>query len=152
MKQITLLSLSEATLKSLKSLTMTVLHKLSQLKRLWYLSHRRPAKAQAILRIRAVSPEPSLFAHMKYASRRRVRPKLRHLALLDGCACAFEEWVYGGRNLMRWLKQKTDKPQGTRREKARNSSYFIEFSPVVLLISATWIFRSHSEEKQLFIL
>ena len=31
--------------------------------RLWYLSHRRPAKAQASLRIRAVSPEPSLFAH-----------------------------------------------------------------------------------------
>ena len=39
---------------------------LSQLMRLWYLSHRRPAKAQASLRIRAVSPDPSLFAHMKY--------------------------------------------------------------------------------------
>ena len=36
--------------------------------RLWYLSHRRPAKAQASLRIRAVSPEPSLFAHIKYGS------------------------------------------------------------------------------------
>ena len=36
---------------------------LSQLMRLWYLSHRRTAKAQARLRIRAVSPEPSLFAH-----------------------------------------------------------------------------------------
>ena len=46
----------------------------SQLMRLWYLSHRRPAKAQASLHIRAVSPEPSLFAHMKYGSRRRVRP------------------------------------------------------------------------------
>ena len=32
--------------------------------RSWYLSHRRPAKAQASLRIRAVSPEPSLFAHI----------------------------------------------------------------------------------------
>ena len=32
---------------------------------LWYLSHRRPAKAQASLRNRAVSPEPSLFARMK---------------------------------------------------------------------------------------
>ena len=30
--------------------------------RLWYLSHRQPAKAQASLRICAVSPEPSLFA------------------------------------------------------------------------------------------
>ena len=36
-------------------------------------------KAQASLRIRAVSPEPSLFAHMKYGSRRRVWPKIRHL-------------------------------------------------------------------------
>ena len=33
--------------------------------------------------------------------------KIRHLALLDGCTCAFEEWVNGGRkvhNLMRWVK------------------------------------------------
>ena len=43
--------------------------KLSHLMRLWYLSHRRPAKAQASLRIRAVSPEPSLFAHTKYRNR-----------------------------------------------------------------------------------
>ena len=41
--------------------------------RLWYLSHRRPAKAQASLRIRAVSPEPSLFLHMKYGSRRKTK-------------------------------------------------------------------------------
>ena len=40
----------------------------------------RPAKAQASLRIRAVSPESSLFPHMKYG--RRVRPKLGHLAPL----------------------------------------------------------------------
>ena len=44
------------------------------------LSHRRLANAQARLRICAVSPEPSLFAHIKYGSRRRVRPKIRHLA------------------------------------------------------------------------
>ena len=50
-------------------------HDMSQLMRLWYLSHRRPAKAQASLRILAVSPEPSLFAHMKYGSRRKGRPK-----------------------------------------------------------------------------
>ena len=59
--------------------------------------HRRPSKAQAS--IRAVSPEPSLFAHMKYGSWRRVRPKIRHLALLDGCACVFKEWVYGGQKV-----------------------------------------------------
>ena len=67
--------------------------------RLWYLSHRRPAKAQASLRVRAVSPEPSLFAHIKYGSRRRVRPKIRHLAPLDVCTCAFEEWIYGGQTV-----------------------------------------------------
>ena len=50
---------------------------MSQLMRLWYLSHRRPAKAQVSLRIRTVSPEPSLFTHMKYQSRRRVLPKIR---------------------------------------------------------------------------
>ena len=72
---------------------------MSQFMRLWCLSHRRPAKAQASLRIRAVSPEPSLFAHMKHGSRRRVRPKIRHLAPLDAYTCAFEEYVYGGRKV-----------------------------------------------------
>ena len=63
--------------------------------RLWFLSHRRPAKAEASLRIRAVLPETSLFAHVQYGSRQRVRPKIKHLAPLDGSACAFEEQVYG---------------------------------------------------------
>ena len=62
--------------------------------RLWYLSHRWPAKAQASLQIRAVSPEPSLFAHIKYGSRWSVRPKVKHLAPLESCASVFEEWVY----------------------------------------------------------
>ena len=70
---------------------MKIIPKLSRLMRLWYLLHRQPAKAQASLRINAVSPEPSLFAHMKFGSRRRVQPKIRHLALLEGCACTFEE-------------------------------------------------------------
>ena len=48
------------------------------------ITHRRPAKAQASLPIRSVSPEPSLAAHIKYGSRRMVRPKIRHLAPLDG--------------------------------------------------------------------
>ena len=47
---------------------------LNQLMRLWYLSHRATSQAQASLHIFAVSPEPSLFAHMKYGSRRRVPP------------------------------------------------------------------------------
>ena len=55
---------------------------LSQLMRLCYLSHTQPAKAQASLRILTVSPEPSLFAHMKYGNRRSVRSKIRHLTPL----------------------------------------------------------------------
>ena len=68
---------------------------------LWYFSHRRPAKAHASLLIRAVSPEPLLFALMKYGSKGRLlnRPKIRHLVSLDGCACAFEQCVYGGRKV-----------------------------------------------------
>ena len=79
--------------------TCANLHKMSQLMRFWYLSHRRSAEAQASLCIRTVSPEPSLFAHMNYGSRQRVRPNIRHLAPLDGCACVFEEWIYGGQKV-----------------------------------------------------
>ena len=39
------------------------------------LLYRRPAKAQASLRKRAVSPEPSLFTHMKYGRSRKVNQK-----------------------------------------------------------------------------
>ena len=65
----------------------------------------QPAKAQASLRIWAVSPEPLLFPQLKYGSRQRVQPKIRHIAPLDGCACTFEESVNGGqqcRNLITW--------------------------------------------------
>ena len=65
--------------------------KMSQLMRLWYLSYMQPAKA--------VSPEPSLFEHIKYRSRLRIRPTIRHAAPLDGCPFAFEECVYGGRKV-----------------------------------------------------
>ena len=37
---------------------------MSQLMRLWYLSHRWPAKAQVSLRIHAASPESLLFVYM----------------------------------------------------------------------------------------
>ena len=71
---------------------------MSQLMRLWYLTHRRPAKARASLRIRAILPEHSLFAHINYGSRRWVRPKIRS-SPLDDCACVFEEWIYRGHNV-----------------------------------------------------
>ena len=48
----------------------------------------RAAKVQASLRIRAVSPEPSLLAHTSSESRGTFRQKARSLAPLNGCACA----------------------------------------------------------------
>ena len=57
-------------------------------KRIWYLSPMRAAKVQASLRIRAVSPEPSLLAHTSSESRGTFRQKARSLALLNGWACA----------------------------------------------------------------
>ena len=50
----------------------------------------RAAKVQASLRIRAVSPEPSLLAHTSSESRGTFREKARSLALLNGWACAVE--------------------------------------------------------------
>ena len=62
--------------------------KLDRVKRIWYLSHMRAAKVQASLRIRAVSPEPSLLAHTSSESRGTFRQKARFLAPLNGWACA----------------------------------------------------------------
>ena len=57
-------------------------------KRICYLSPMRAAKVQASLRIRAVSPEPSLLAHTSSESRGTFRQKTRSLAPLNGWACA----------------------------------------------------------------
>ena len=48
----------------------------------------RAGKVQASLRIRAVSPEPSLLAHTSSESRGTFRQKARSLAPLNGWACA----------------------------------------------------------------
>ena len=48
----------------------------------------RAAKVQASLRIRAVSPEPSLLTHTSSESRGTFRQKARSLAPLNGWACA----------------------------------------------------------------
>ena len=61
---------------------------LDRVKRIWYLSPMRAAKVQASLRIRAVSPEPSLLAHTSSESRGIFRQKARSLAPLNGWACA----------------------------------------------------------------
>ena len=48
----------------------------------------RAAKVQASLRIRAVSPEPSLLDHTSSESRGTFRQKARSLTPLNGWACA----------------------------------------------------------------
>ena len=61
---------------------------MDRVKRIWYLSPMRAAKVQASLRIRAVSPEPSLLAHSSSESSGTFRQKARSLAPLNGWACA----------------------------------------------------------------
>ena len=65
-----------------------VLKQLGRVKRFWYLSPMRAAKVQASLRIRAVSPEPPLLAHISSESWGTFRQKARSLAPLNGWACA----------------------------------------------------------------
>ena len=66
---------------------MKIYH-VDRVKRIWYLSPMRAAKVQASLRIRAVSPEPSLLAHTNNESRGTFRQKARSLTPLNGWACA----------------------------------------------------------------
>ena len=61
---------------------------MDRVKRIWYLLPMRAAKVQASLRIRAVSPEPSLLAHTSSESRGTFRQKARSLAPLNGWPCA----------------------------------------------------------------
>ena len=61
---------------------------MDRVKRIWYLSPMRAAKVLARLRIRAVSPEPSLLAHTSFESRGTFRQKARSLAPLNDWACA----------------------------------------------------------------
>ena len=61
---------------------------MDRVKRIWYLSPMRAAKVQASLRIRAVSPEPSLLTHTSSESSGTFRQKARSLAPLNGWACA----------------------------------------------------------------
>ena len=61
---------------------------MDRFKPIWYLSPMRAAKVQASLRIRAVSPKPSLLAHTSSESRGTFRQKARSLAPLNGWACA----------------------------------------------------------------
>ena len=68
---------------------------MDRVKRIWYLSPMRAAMVQASLRIRAVSPEPSLLAHTSSESRGTFRQKTRSLAPLNGWACAVGIYLVG---------------------------------------------------------
>ena len=63
---------------------------MDRVNRIWYLSPMRAAKVQASLRIRAVSPEPSLLAHTSSESRGTFRQKTKSLAPLNGWTCRVE--------------------------------------------------------------
>ena len=76
--------------RTLDLYSVYLLYHLDRVKRIWYLSPMRAAKVQASLRIRAVSPEPSLLAHTSSESRGTFRQKARPLAPLNGWACAVE--------------------------------------------------------------
>ena len=67
--------------------TFKSLHHMDRVKRIWYLKPMRAAKVQANLRIRAVSPEPSLLTHISSESKGTFRQKARSLAPLNGWAC-----------------------------------------------------------------
>ena len=69
-------------------LFLSLQYYMGRAKRIWYLSPMRAAKVQASLRIRAVSPEPSLLAHTSSESRGTFRQKAKSLAPLNGWACA----------------------------------------------------------------
>ena len=68
--------------------TSNLNRQMDRVKRIWYLSPMRAAKVQASLRIRAVSPEPSLLAHTSSESRGTFRQKARSQAPLNDWTCA----------------------------------------------------------------
>ena len=80
--------------------------------RLWNLSHRRPAKAQATSEGAGEPAHPRSFTRAfavrthEVCQQPKGLTKIRHLTPLDGCACRFkneftEDENY--HNLMRWL-------------------------------------------------
>ena len=76
---------------------------MDRVKQIWYLSPMRAAKVQASLRIRAVSPEPSLLAHTSSESRGTFSQKARSLAPLNGWACAVKIYDDGMLEDTNWL-------------------------------------------------
>ena len=57
--------------------------------KIWYLSHRREAKAQMGMHIYPILPEPSMHAHIEKRHTGLFRAEFTALAPLDSCACMF---------------------------------------------------------------
>ena len=110
------------TLKTILFISPPPRAKLDRVKRIWYLSPMRAAKVQANLRIRAVSPEPSLLAHTSSESRGTFRQKARSLAPLNGWACAVKichdgmledtNSLDGAQFMLTGIRYHEDKPHG----------------------------------------
>ena len=58
---------------------------------IWYLSHRRAAKGQTSLRIRAVSSDPSLLAHINDGNKLGSRQRFKELVTLGSCECMLKQ-------------------------------------------------------------
>ena len=84
----------------------------------------RAAKVQASLRIRAVSPEPSLLAHTSSESRGTFRQKARSLAPLNGWACAVKvchDGILEDTNSLGGVQMAVDQPNTQVKENHKES-------------------------------
>ena len=79
----------------------------------------RAAKVQASLRIRAVSPEPSLLAHTSSESRGTFRQKARSLAPRNGWACAVKICHDG-------MLEDTNSLDGAQLTKTHTTTYYVQ--------------------------
>ena len=107
---------------------------MDRVKRIWYLSPMRAAKVQASLRIRAVSPEPSLLAHTGSESRGTFRQKARSLAPFNGWACAVKICHDG-------MLEDTNSLDGAQMTKI--------YIPVCLLQIKRYCFKDHNAENHI---
>ena len=98
---------------------------LGRAKRIWYLSPMQAAKVQASLRIRAVSPEPSLLAHTSSESRGTFNQKARSLVPLNGWACAVKICHDG-------MLEDTNSLDGARFKTINSTNCIIDLTVIVL--------------------
>ena len=109
---------------------------MGRVKQIWYLSPMRAAKVQASLRIRAVSPEPSLLAHTSSESRGAFRQKARSQAPLNDWACAVKichDGMLEDTNSLDGLKPEQNKTKCGVVHKKVKGDYFYNFNLEIVL-------------------